>query len=107
MALSRPTATAIGFFAVLLWSTLATLTAAGGTVPPFQLLAMRCSPFRNSRQFPGLELAGYIRATFSAPAALSDQRARIGVSFVAMPRESAEGCGAERRAIRPTQELAR
>jgi len=40
MTLSRPTATAIGLTAVLLWSTLAWLTAASGTVPPFELLAL-------------------------------------------------------------------
>jgi drug/metabolite transporter (DMT)-like permease len=40
MSLSRRAATAIGFLAVLLWSLLAVLTAASGTVPPFQLLAM-------------------------------------------------------------------
>jgi drug/metabolite transporter (DMT)-like permease len=34
------TATAIGFTAVLLWSLLALLTAATGTIPPFQLSAM-------------------------------------------------------------------
>ena len=33
-------ATAIGFIAVLLWSLLALFTAASGSVPPFQLLAM-------------------------------------------------------------------
>src|SRR5690349_4548819 len=40
MHLSRPTATAIGFIAVLLWSLLATLTAASGSMPPFQLTAI-------------------------------------------------------------------
>lgn len=40
MHLSRSTATLIGFVAILLWSTLATLTAASGTVPPLQLNAM-------------------------------------------------------------------
>jgi drug/metabolite transporter (DMT)-like permease len=38
--LSRPTATLIGFFAVLLWSLLASLTAASGTMPAFQLTAI-------------------------------------------------------------------
>ena len=40
MTLSRRAATAIGFSAVLLWASLSTLTAASGTMPPFQLLAM-------------------------------------------------------------------
>jgi drug/metabolite transporter (DMT)-like permease len=40
MTLTRPAATAIGFSAVLLWSTLAVLTALTGTMPPFQLLAV-------------------------------------------------------------------
>jgi len=40
MSLSRPTATAIGFVAVLLWSLLAVFTAASGAMPPFQLLAI-------------------------------------------------------------------
>ena len=40
MTLSRRAATAIGFGAVLLWASLATLTAASGTMPPFQLLAV-------------------------------------------------------------------
>jgi drug/metabolite transporter (DMT)-like permease len=40
MILSRRAATAIGFTAVLLWSLLAVLTAASGTMPPFQLLAV-------------------------------------------------------------------
>jgi drug/metabolite transporter (DMT)-like permease len=38
--LSRPTATLIGFTAVLMWAVLAALTAASGRVPPFQLAAM-------------------------------------------------------------------
>lgn len=38
--MTRRTATAIGFTAVLLWSLLAFFTAASGAVPPFQLLAM-------------------------------------------------------------------
>jgi drug/metabolite transporter (DMT)-like permease len=38
--LSRPTATLIGFIAVLLWSLLAFLTAASGTMPAFQLTAI-------------------------------------------------------------------
>lgn len=37
---SRARATAAGFVAVLLWSSLAVLTTATGTLPPFQLLAM-------------------------------------------------------------------
>jgi drug/metabolite transporter (DMT)-like permease len=40
MPLSRRTATAIGFTAILLWSTLAALTAASGSMPPFQLTAI-------------------------------------------------------------------
>lgn len=40
MHLSRSTATAIGFMAVLLWSLLAVLTAASGAMPPFQLMAI-------------------------------------------------------------------
>jgi len=40
MTLSRRAATAIGFGAVLLWASLSTLTAASGTMPPFQLLAV-------------------------------------------------------------------
>lgn len=40
MTLSPRTATGIGFLAVLLWASLAVLTAASGDVPPFQLLAM-------------------------------------------------------------------
>src|SRR5579863_3118288 len=40
MTVSRSSATAIGLSAVLLWSTLAWLTAASGLVPPFELLAM-------------------------------------------------------------------
>lgn len=40
MHLSRRSATLIGFAAVLLWSLLAVLTAASGTMPPFQLLAI-------------------------------------------------------------------
>jgi drug/metabolite transporter (DMT)-like permease len=38
--LSRTTATLIGFTAVLMWAVLAALTAASGSVPPFQLAAM-------------------------------------------------------------------
>ena len=38
--MSRPTATLIGFAAVILWSFLAWFTAASGTMPPFQLLAV-------------------------------------------------------------------
>jgi drug/metabolite transporter (DMT)-like permease len=38
--LTRPTATLIGFSAVLLWSLLAFLTAASGTMPAFQLTAI-------------------------------------------------------------------
>jgi drug/metabolite transporter (DMT)-like permease len=38
--MTRGTATAIGFCAVLLWSSLAVLTAASGTTPPFQLLSI-------------------------------------------------------------------
>lgn len=38
--MTEKSATAIGFIAVLLWALLALLTAASGTVPPFQLLAM-------------------------------------------------------------------
>jgi len=38
--LARPTATLIGFTAVLLWSLLAFLTAASGTMPAFQLTAI-------------------------------------------------------------------
>jgi drug/metabolite transporter (DMT)-like permease len=37
---SRPTATAVGFVAVLLWSLLALLTVATGAVPPFLLAAL-------------------------------------------------------------------
>jgi len=40
MHISRPTATAIGFLAVLLWSLLSYFTAASGAVPPFQLTAI-------------------------------------------------------------------
>ena len=39
-ALSRATATLIGFGAILLWSLLAWFTAASGAMPPFQLLAI-------------------------------------------------------------------
>lgn len=38
--MTEKAATGIGFIAVLLWALLALLTAASGTVPPFQLLAM-------------------------------------------------------------------
>lgn len=38
--MSRSTATSIGFTAVLMWAILALLSAASGTVPPFQLAAM-------------------------------------------------------------------
>jgi drug/metabolite transporter (DMT)-like permease len=38
--LSRPTATLIGFTAILLWSFLAVFTAASGAMPPFQLTAV-------------------------------------------------------------------
>lgn len=38
--ISRSTATLIGFTAVLMWAVLAALTAASGSVPPFQLAAM-------------------------------------------------------------------
>lgn len=38
--MTRGTATAIGFCAVLLWASLAVLTAASGTMPPFQLLSI-------------------------------------------------------------------
>lgn len=38
--MSRPVATLIGFCAVLQWSFLAWFTAASGTMPPFQLLAI-------------------------------------------------------------------
>lgn len=38
--MSRTTATLIGFTAVLMWAVLAALTAASGSVPPFQLAAM-------------------------------------------------------------------
>jgi drug/metabolite transporter (DMT)-like permease len=37
--MARSTATLIGFIAILLWATLAALTAASGKVPPFQLAA--------------------------------------------------------------------
>lgn len=40
MTLSPRAATAVGFCAVLLWASLATLTAASGAMPPFQLLAV-------------------------------------------------------------------
>jgi drug/metabolite transporter (DMT)-like permease len=40
MHLSRPTATLIGFAAILLWATLALFTAMSGSVPPLQLNAM-------------------------------------------------------------------
>jgi drug/metabolite transporter (DMT)-like permease len=40
MRTRRRTATLIGFTAVLMWSLLALLTAASGSVPPFQLIAM-------------------------------------------------------------------
>jgi drug/metabolite transporter (DMT)-like permease len=40
MHLSRRAATASGFLAVVLWSSLAALTARSGAVPPFQLAAM-------------------------------------------------------------------
>ena len=40
MRLSRPAATLIGFFAILLWATLAVLTAMSGAMPPLQLNAM-------------------------------------------------------------------
>jgi len=40
LAVSSRSATLIGFVAVLLWSLLAVLTAASGTMPPFQLLAL-------------------------------------------------------------------
>lgn len=39
MTISRRAATGIGFCAVLLWASLAVLTAASGAMPPFQLLA--------------------------------------------------------------------
>jgi drug/metabolite transporter (DMT)-like permease len=39
-AVSRRTATLVGFIAVLLWSLLAVLTAATGRVPPFQLATL-------------------------------------------------------------------
>ena len=38
--MSRSSATAIGFGAVLLWSLLAFFTAASGAMPPFQLTAV-------------------------------------------------------------------
>ena len=38
--MKRSTATLTGFGAILLWSSLALMTAASGTVPPFQLAAM-------------------------------------------------------------------
>ena len=38
--MSRRTATAIGFTAVLMWAVLALMSAASGAVPPFQLAAM-------------------------------------------------------------------
>jgi drug/metabolite transporter (DMT)-like permease len=38
--MTRRSATAIGLVAVLLWSSLAVLTAASGTMPPFELLAI-------------------------------------------------------------------
>jgi len=38
--MAQKTATLVGFLAVLLWSTLALFTAASGTMPPFQLLAI-------------------------------------------------------------------
>ncbi len=40
MPASSPRATAIGALAILMWSTLALLTAESGQVPPFQLMAM-------------------------------------------------------------------
>jgi drug/metabolite transporter (DMT)-like permease len=40
MKFSRPAATAIGFAAVLLWALLSYFTAASGSMPPFQLLAV-------------------------------------------------------------------
>jgi len=39
-AMTSRTATAIGFIAILLWSTLALFTAMSGRVPPFQLVGM-------------------------------------------------------------------
>jgi drug/metabolite transporter (DMT)-like permease len=39
-ALSRPTATLIGFVAILLWGILALLTVGAGPMPPFQLTAI-------------------------------------------------------------------
>lgn len=39
-SLSKRAATLIGFSAVLMWATLALMTAASGSVPPFQLAAM-------------------------------------------------------------------
>ncbi|MGE4247628.1 MAG: DMT family transporter [Parvibaculaceae bacterium] len=38
--MSRKTATAVGFLAVVMWAALALFTAASGSVPPFQLAAM-------------------------------------------------------------------
>lgn len=38
--MAQKTATLVGFLAVLLWSLLAVFTAASGTMPPFQLLAI-------------------------------------------------------------------
>src|SRR3569623_2599477 len=40
MTLSRRAATLVGFCAVLLWASLAVLTAASGAMPPFQLLSI-------------------------------------------------------------------
>ena len=40
MSISRRTATLIGLTAILLWSALAWLTAASGSMPPFELLAL-------------------------------------------------------------------
>ena len=40
MTISRRAATLIGFCAVLLWASLAVLTAASGAMPPFQLLSL-------------------------------------------------------------------
>lgn len=68
--LARPTATLVGFSAVLLWSLLAFLTAASGTMPAFQitaitfaigglsLLLIRPASLRAMRQPPEVWLLG-------------------------------------------------
>jgi drug/metabolite transporter (DMT)-like permease len=75
---NRRRATRAGFAAVLLWSSLAALTAATGAIPPFQLLAMGFG-------FAGLAgVAFLLRPGGPGLAALRQPRAAAGLAITAL-----------------------